>query len=83
MEQAKETLLREALAAVQHEIWAHWMRYVFKICDTDDYGNVIITENLVNRWHDQINTSYANLSEKEKDSDREQADKVLEVLKNG
>jgi len=34
----------------------------------------------IKRWHRQIETPYADLSEKEKDSDREWADKVLAEL---
>jgi hypothetical protein len=34
----------------------------------------------LDRWTRQMNTPYADLSEKEKDSDREWADKVLEIF---
>jgi hypothetical protein len=37
-------------------------------------------ENIV-RWRRQIATPYAALSEREKDSDREWADKVLEIVR--
>ena len=77
--------LRESLAAVQHDIWAHFMRYLVSECHTatDDWsGNpvLLIPTDKVDRWKRQMDTAYADLTEKEKDSDREQADKVLAVL---
>jgi hypothetical protein len=35
----------------------------------------------IRHWHRQMNTPYSELSEYEKESDREQADKVLEIIK--
>ena len=72
--------IREQLADVQHDIWAHWMRYLFYKCVKNDDGSATIPAPLVERWQRQMNTPYAELSEREKDSDREQADKVLAVL---
>lgn len=79
---AKFLSKREALADIQHDIWAHWMQWVFKICPENEDGAVTIPAELVNRWRRQIETTYTDLTEKEKDSDREQADKVLSVLKS-
>lgn len=72
---------REKISDVQHEIWASWMRWVFQICPTNDDGTVTIPADKVERWQRQIKTPYESLTEKEKDSDREQADKVLAVIK--
>jgi hypothetical protein len=74
--------LREALADLSHDIWAHWMRYLFLKCDLPEPedGRYIIPAGLVQRWTRQCETPYAQLSEREKDSDREQADKILAVL---
>jgi len=82
--------LRETLAEVQHEIWAHWMRYQLSVCmrggnitlDGDVVAGpvVVIPRDKVERWERQLATPYEELSEKEKYSDREQADKILEVL---
>lgn len=75
---------REQLADVQHEIWSHWMKWVFEICpkhyDDSSGSSVCIPPELVERWTRQINTPYDVLSEKEKDSDRHQADKTLAVV---
>ena len=76
--------LREQLADVQHGIWAHWMRYQFSQCrrpDLADDGSLIIPADKVQRWQRQMDTEYADLSDKERESDRHQADKVLAVVR--
>lgn len=73
--------MREEIAAVQHEIWAHWMKYMFSILPLHlRYGTVLIPVDKVNRWKKQMNTPYNELSEKEKESDRSQADKILKCI---
>lgn len=62
--------LRERLAALEHEQWAHWTRFFL--------AN-LTPENLV-RWAKQCDMPYAELSEPEKDKDREWADRVLAAL---
>lgn len=71
---------REQIASIQHEIWAHWMRYVFRVCQENSDGSFTIPAEKANKWIRQIETSYSELSESEKDSDREQADKILTLL---
>lgn len=70
----------EAVAAVEHERWAHWQRYLHDQCTTLGDGSLLIPARLVTRWTQQIATPYANLSEQEKDSDREQAYEYLKAL---
>jgi hypothetical protein len=72
--------LRERLAAVQHEIWAHWMRYLFSRTLGGNAEGVIIPNDLVIRWQRQADAPYARLAESERESDRHQADKVLAIL---
>ena len=73
---------RERIAAVQHEIWSHWMSYLFSVCEVDDEtGDAIIPAQYVERWQRQVRTDYANLTDKERESDRNQADKVLAELR--
>lgn len=71
----------EILAAIQHEIWAHWMRYLFECGGEfkDGMYFVIPPEN-VTRWMKQMRAPYSELSESEKESDRDQARKIIEVL---
>lgn len=61
----------EKHAGVQHEIWSHWMKYLFSICKTSPSGSISIPITYVERWKEQITTPYHVLSEKEKESDRE------------
>ncbi len=68
---------REILADIQHEIWASWMEYLFSVCTDNLDGSVTIPASSVNHWQRQIATRYIDLSEREKDSDREHADKIM------
>lgn len=69
--------VRERLADVQHAIWAHWMRYQFSVCQPNGDGSVTIPADKVERWSRQMKTIYADLTEKERESDRDQADKII------
>lgn len=62
--------LLEALAALEHEQWAHWTLYML----------VHLTERNKMKWWQQISTKYEDLSEAEKDSDRKWARKALEII---
>jgi len=72
--------LREGLASIQHDIWSHWMEYFFSQCAVDETGNCLIPKNKVEQWQRQMRTQYEDLSELEKESDRDQADNILSVL---
>ena len=71
----------EALADLEHQQWAHWTTYMLDALYALTAGSGVDLEALpcVKRWRRQIDTPYAELSEKEKESDREWARKVLEV----
>lgn len=71
----------EAVADCQHEIWSHWMKYLFT-CGEDLNGDFVIPKEKVDRWKRQMKTSYDELTEKEKDSDRDQAKKVFTAILN-
>lgn len=73
------TLEFEKHAAVEHEIWSHWMKYMFSVCKNTPSGTVTIPMNLVERWREQMETPYDILSEDEKKSDREQVWKHIGV----
>ncbi len=73
--------LLETLASVEHERWSHWQRYLHSKCvPIGDSGDLLIPSDLVKRWEEQIKTSYANLPENEKESDREQVRKYLPII---
>lgn len=64
------TSLLEKLAALEHEQWVHWTEYML--------ANLTI-DNLV-KWRSQTRTPYQELSEKEKESDREWAMKAIKIM---
>ena len=75
-------LTREDLASLQHDIWSHWMKYQWSVCTANEDGTFTIPADKVKRWTRQINTPYSDLTDKEQESDRHQADKVIELLLN-
>ncbi|MBD0476738.1 MULTISPECIES: hypothetical protein [Acinetobacter calcoaceticus/baumannii complex] len=77
---AKQKELIEKLAAIEHKRWAHWQRYLHSQCLKNDDGSLTIPADLVKKWNKQIDTDYFNLTESEKDSDREQVLKYLPLL---
>jgi hypothetical protein len=86
------TDIREELAELEHEQWAHWTKYMLTALGLlDESGGVSVEAVrlfrfeparmvLLQRWSAQACCSYGLLSETEKDSDRAWADKVLAAL---
>lgn len=72
--------LMESLAAIEHERWSHWQKYLHEQCKKNEDGSLTIPANLVSRWTIQASTDYFELSEKEKNSDREQVLLYMPVL---
>ena len=70
----------EQLADVQHQIWSHWMQYMFTQGEFAPDGSWFMPQEKVERWMRQMSTPYPALTEREKESDRHQVEKVLEVL---
>jgi hypothetical protein len=76
----KTNNLREVISDIQHKIWIRWMKYLFSVCVRNEDGSATIPADKVARWEGQIATSYFDLSEQSKDSDREQTDDVVQAL---
>ena len=72
--------MREKLAALSHQQWSGWMKYLFNQCDFNEDGTVTIPASLVLRWLRQKSTEYKDLSEEEKESDRREADRIIELV---
>lgn len=70
----------DRLAAIEHERWAHWQRYVHDQCVRQEDGSLVIPAELAARWEAQIETPYAELTEQEKESDREQVQRYLPTI---
>lgn len=70
----------ERLAAAEHERWAHWQRYMHSKAIRNSDGSLTIPAELVIRWERLMKTPYAELTEDERQSDREQVLRYLPLL---
>lgn len=82
----KEDLIEE-LASIQHNIWSHWMKYLLAQTTKNVHVNkinpdgYIIPLEKVEKWSRQMTTKYEELSEQEKQSDRDQVMKFIHLIK--
>lgn len=75
----KEELI-ELLADKEHASWARWMQYLFSKSDAHGDGSVTIPADLALRWFRQADTPYSDLSEREKQSDRDEVDHIMPII---
>lgn len=79
IEDALEDIL-ETLAHIEHERWSHWQRYLHSKGRRQPDGSLLIPAHLVAQWDRQIAKPYAEMSEGEKESDRDQVRKYLPII---
>jgi hypothetical protein len=72
--------LLEELAALEHQRWAHWQKYIHDNGERQSDGSILLPAGLVEHWERQLSTSYKDLAESEKDSDREQVRRYFPIL---
>lgn len=72
--------LFERLASIEHERWGDWQRYLHGLCARREDGCLVIPAALVARWERQIATPYADLTEQEREADREQVRRYWALL---
>lgn len=70
----------EELAEYAHDAWVGWMQYLFDKSERNDDGTVTIPKWAVDRWERQSSTSYSDLPEDDKLSDRKEADSILKAI---
>ncbi|ORI28142.1 hypothetical protein [Rhodococcus sp. 1168] len=70
----------ETLAALEHERWSHWQRYMHSKCEPAADGSLTIPAELVARWAKQMTTDYGDLPKDQCESDREQVRRYLPVI---
>ena len=71
----------EECASLEHDRWAKWQKYMHsKIAPTEHDALMQIGTEFIERWNRQIATPYSALTEKEKESDREQVRPYLPVF---
>lgn len=80
-ENLKEELF-EKLAAIEHQRWADWQEYLFSVCFKTTSGEFVIPIFFVERWKRQIETKYIDLSEGEKEGDRNQVKRYWDLINN-
>ena len=72
--------LMDELAAIEHERWSHWQRYMHSKGGRQADGSLVLPAELVERWDRQAATDYHDLSAKEKQSDRDQVSRYLPLI---
>ncbi|WP_313244444.1 hypothetical protein [Stenotrophomonas rhizophila] len=74
--------LKEELAAIEHERWAHWQSYMHSKCHRQEGlpGALVIPAELVDKWERQAGLAFSELNEDERESDREQVDRYLPLI---
>ena len=70
----------EKLADLEHERWSGWMKYLFTKGQQNEDGTFIIDADSVRWWQKIMNTPYAALSERSKESDRAEVRKTVALL---
>lgn len=71
--------IRESLSEYAHDAWSGWMKYMFSKMTINRDETATMPEWAVERWTRQMNLSYTELSEEEKDSDRDEAERMLSI----
>jgi hypothetical protein len=83
--------LLEELAALEHEQWAHWTKHMLNVLlplmlpeppegVLPDFDGLARAKDAWERWYRQISTKYEDLSEAERESDREWARNALQII---
>lgn len=80
MAEKKQPELLEDLAAIEHERWAHWQRFMHEQGRRQPDGSLVLPADLVAKWDRLIDTPYAQLTEKERESDRDQVRRYLPTV---
>jgi hypothetical protein len=74
-----DTELREKLAAIEHERWVHWQKYMHsRLHKTHD--GMLMSPLDYQKWEELIAAEYNELTETEKQSDREQVDRYWPLI---
>ena len=74
-------IVREQLAHYAHEAWSGWMKYMFGKMTINEDGTGTIPKWAVDRWTFQMNRTYDELPEDMKRSDRQEADRMIAIIK--
>ena len=78
MKKTKKNKLFEELANIEHERWADWQKWCHKVLRENCPSPEL--EKVLKRWDKQIETKYKDLSEEEKNSDRDQVNRYWKLI---
>lgn len=73
--------LIEALADAEHSSWSRWMAWFFEGCKEQEDGSLSIASDYVAALKKQIAMPYAELSEREKQLDRDEVAHILPIIR--
>ena len=73
--------LKEQLAEYAHKSWSGWIIYMFSKMERQSNGDWWIPKWAYERWTRQSNTPYKDLSEDEKDSDRDESKAIMSITR--
>jgi hypothetical protein len=76
----EKAILLEKLAAIEHDRWAHWQRFMHEQGVRQPDGTLILPHDLVSKWDRLINTPYSQLTSEEQESDRDQVRRYLPLI---
>lgn len=77
---SRQSGIIEVLSDVEHTRWSGWQKYLHSKCIKNSDGSLTIPSGYVTNLERLIKTPYCELTEKEKESDRDEAKKSLEVF---
>ena len=80
---AQLQMMLEQLSSIEHERWSHWQKYMHSKGVVQPDGSLTIPAQLIQHWERLISTPYNELTEKEKESDREQVRRYLPLIAKG
>lgn len=72
--------LIENLADAEHASWSRWMMWQFSCMVKQPDGSMLMPAYNVERWNRQAATEYAELSENEKQSDRDEVERIAPYI---
>ena len=73
----------EQLAAIEHTRWSGWQSYLHSKCIKNPDGSLTIPAGYVKHLEILINKPYVELTDKEKESDREEVRKYWSLISKG
>lgn len=76
-----EPELKEKLAEIEHTRWSDWQRYFHSKCQRNADGSLTVPAGYVAALERLIETPYADLTEEQKDNDRNEVDRYWELVK--